>query len=208
MGILLNGVNSADTINVASSTPMGAYHLSDNPELYEPQRSNNFVFMVGDIDNIVRAGTDGTTPNSTFPKAQEYLMVAVKSSSVPHFSQGVIEVKRGNTTVKYAGDIKFEAGKIALYDFIGADIVSILEAWKYLSGNPQTQKVGLAETYKKTCYLLEYTPDEQLVRKWVMEGCWISDLSEPDYDQDSNDKREITATVQYDRGYIDVSSIS
>ena len=34
----------------------GAYHLADNPSLYEPQRTNNFTFIVTDIDNILRVG--------------------------------------------------------------------------------------------------------------------------------------------------------
>lgn len=205
MSILLFGQKQEDTINTPSTTPMGAYHLAQNPELWEIQRSNNFEFMVGDIDNIIRAGTDGTGENATFPNAQEYLRIAVNSASVPHFKQSVIEVKRGNTTIKYAGDMKFDAGKLELNDYIGADIVAILEAWRNLSGNIQTEKVGLASTYKKTCYLLEYTPDGQLVRKWVLEGCWVSDISENDYNHEQNEKRQISVTVEYDKGYIDVS---
>ena len=36
---------------------MGTYHLADNPQLYEPARSNNFEFIVMDIDELLRAGT-------------------------------------------------------------------------------------------------------------------------------------------------------
>ena len=78
-------------------------------------------------------------------------------------------------------------------------------AWQNLSYNVRTEKVGLAKDYKKDCYLLEYSPDYQLVRKWIMHGCWVSSISEDDYNSDSNDKHMISATIEYDRAEIDTS---
>ena len=52
--------------------------------------------------------------------------------------------------------------------------------------------------YKKDCYLLEYTPDMQLVRQWVLKGCWISGLNMPEFNQEQGDKRNITATIPND----------
>jgi hypothetical protein len=76
-----------------------------------------------------------------------------------------------------------------------------LEAWQNLSYNVRTQKVGLAGDYKKECYLVEYTPDYQAVRKWVLRGCWISQISEDTFNNEQNSKHTITATIQYDYGY-------
>ena len=36
----------------------GTYHLANNNDLYEPSRSNNFEFLVTDVDNLLRAGVD------------------------------------------------------------------------------------------------------------------------------------------------------
>ena len=80
-------------------------------------------------------------------------------------------------------------------------------AWQNLSYNVVTEKVGLVEDYKKDCYLMEYSPDQQLVRKWRLYGCWISSISEGDYDSESNDKKLITATIEYDKAKIDYDDL-
>ena len=67
----------------------GTYHLTDNPDIYEPARNNNFEFLITGIDDILKAGVDtGVTPqNDDYIKnGQEVLRVAVEASSVPHFS--------------------------------------------------------------------------------------------------------------------------
>lgn len=101
---------------------IGTYHLADNPNLYEPQRTNNFEFLIMDIDGITRAGMTGTEADNvrTIPNAQEILRLSVSQARVPHFSQSTIEVKRGNSTLKYAGVPTFESGTIVINDYIGA----------------------------------------------------------------------------------------
>ena len=207
MAIKIFGEDVASTINVSDNPSLGAYHLAQDPTLWEPQRSNNFAFIVSDLDNILRAGVTGTEAQARLPHAQEFIKIAVSKAFVPHYEQGTISIKRGNTEVKYAGAISFKSGTLDVVDYIGADTVSILQAWQNLSGNVKTEKVGLASDYKKECTLIEYTPDGQIVRKWKLEGCWISALSEDDYNQEQNDKRMISATIEYDKGYIDVSSL-
>jgi len=184
---------------------IGTYHLADNPQIYEIQRSNNFEFILTDLDGLIRTGTQGTEDNATFKNAQEVLKISVLSSSVPHFSQGVIELKRGNSTIKYAGVPTFGAGSVVFQDFIGADTQGILDAWQALSYNVLTQKVGTADKYKKDAYLIEYTPDYKKVRQFRLHGCWISELSEDTFSHEDNNKHTITATIQYDRAEIDLS---
>ena len=58
--------------------------------------------------------------------------------------------------------------------------------------------------YKKDCYLLEYTPDYELVRTWVLKGCWISGLDMPDFNQEDGGKRQITASIQYDSAFMEM----
>ena len=61
--IRLNGVDKESTLGQVSQISHGAYVLADNPNLYEIQRTNNFEFIVTDIDNIARAGAGGTETN-------------------------------------------------------------------------------------------------------------------------------------------------
>ena len=192
-----------------ASTQIGTYHLADNPQLFEIQRQNNFEFVVTDIDGILRAGALGTEKNATINNAQEMLRLSVTKAFVPHFTQEVVNIKRGNSTLKYAGVPSFSEGSLDFNDYIGADIKSILKAWQNLSYNVRTEKVGALDVtnYKKDCYLIEYTPDYRKVRTWRLYGCWISALSEGEYTADSGDKHQISCTIQYDRAEIDLSEV-
>lgn len=183
---------------------IGTYHLAANPQLYEPQRANTFSFVVTDIDDLVQLGSKS---GAIFANAQEILSVACSGAPVPHFSQDIVRVRRGNNEIKFAGTVTFEAGTLKLRDYIGANVKEILMAWRTLSYDIETGNVGaLARSpYKKDCYLIEYAPDFEVVRRWVLHGCWISNISEGDYDADNGDKKDITATIQYDWANIDTS---
>lgn len=183
-----------------TSDSQGAYVLADNPKLYEIQRRNNFEFVVPNIDNILRAGTSSKITN-----AKEVLRVSVVSAPIPHFSQNPIEIRRGNSVIKAAGVPTFTNGTLVVNDYIGADTKAVLMAWQNLSYNVRTEKVGLMADYKKIAWLTEYTPDYQVVRKWKLSGCWVSSITEQDYNMDSNDKGTISATIEYDKAEIDTS---
>lgn len=205
MPIRINGVNKASTVNTVTTTPMSTRHLATNANLYEPQRTDTYEFVVTDIDNILRAGTLGTETNAKIVNAQEVLRISNVSSSLPHFSQSVIAVKRGNNTMKFAGTPTFESGKVSFNNWIGADTISALMAWQNLSYNVRTEKVGLAGDYKKDAYLIEYTPDYQKVRQWILHGCWISSLTEDEFNNEQNEKKKISATIEYDWAEIDMT---
>ena len=181
---------------------IGAYHLSDNPNMYEPQRNNNFIFVVTGIDNIVNAGyNDG----QTIPNAAEVLKFSVVSVTLPSFSQSPIEIRRGNSVMKAAGLPSFNDGNVVINDYIGADGKSALMSWQYLSYNPKTETVGNMRDYKKTCYLVEYDNDHTtIVRTYKMLGCWISSLTQPDADVTNGENKTVTATIQYDKAFMEL----
>lgn len=202
MSIYLQNADKQSTIHTAGDK-LGTYYLTDNPKHYEIQRGNNFVFYVNGLSksfNIV---------NNKYAEenADDVLKLSVNKASIPHFKQNAITVKRGNNTMKFAGAPEFSAGDIQLNDYIGAGTKDVLLAWQSKSYDVRTEKVGLASDYKRDAYLLEYTPDYQLVRTWKLMGCWISGLSEDPYSHDSADKHQITATIEYDKAWIDISDI-
>lgn len=204
--IKLNGVNVPSQTNVLtaddSTNPKGAYHLANNPELFQPQMTNNFMFVVTGLDSLLSVGT-----NRVIERAQDYLKMSVSAATIPHFTQTPIMIPRGNTTIKAAGKPEFQDAPIVVDDYIGANTKDILMSWQNLSYNVETEKVGLMGDYKKDCYLIEYTPDEQEVRRWKLKGCWISQINEGQYSWDGNDKQRIQVTIQYDYAYIDKSGI-
>ena len=191
---------------MAFESQIGTYHLGENPSLYEPQRTNNFEFVVTNIDDILRPGPAGDETDGVFRNAQEILRISVSSASVPHFSQETLSVKRGNSTIKFAGTPSFSDGEVVFRDYIGANTKEILMAWQNLSYNVYTEKVGaLARTnYKKDAYLIEYPPDfAQPIRRWVLHGCWVSNLTEDNYDNENTSLKLVTCTIPYDWAALD-----
>lgn len=191
------------------SSQIGTYHLADNPKYFEIQRNNNFEFIVTDIDGILKAGALGTGAEDTYSNAQEMLTLSVVGAPIPHYKQEKVEIKRGNSTLKYAGVPTFETGKLKFNDFIGADVKGILKAWQNLSYNVDTEKVGSVRNtkYKKDCWLIEYGPDYEKIRTWRLYGCWISALSEGDYSAEDNQKHQIEADIEYDRAVIESTEV-
>lgn len=181
---------------------VGSYHLADNPELYEIQRSNNFEFIVTGIDNILRAGADGTSDNDYIINAQNTLRFSVTQASIPMFTQQPIEIRRGNSVIKAAGVPTFSDGSLVINDYIGADGKSVLMAWQNLSYNVKTERVGNMKDYKKLCYLQEFTPDYKLVRTWELYGCWVAGLSEDGFNMEDGGKKTISATISFDKAYM------
>lgn len=205
--INLNGNKASSRAHVKDGN-WGAYFLSQEPELYEPQRGNTFLIEVNFPDGFFQNDTilQKQSPYA-YNKPKEVLRVAVNSSFVPHFAVDAISIKRGNASIKFAGTPTYRDGDIKLTDFIGAGSKDLAMAWQRKVYNSTTEKVGLASDYKVEAKLLEYTPDYQVVRTWTLYGCWISGLSEEDYSHESTDKREITCSMQYDKAEIDTSSL-
>ena len=215
MPIYINNTKAESTLSeqLADSKATGTYYLTDNPEYYEIQRNNNFVFYVSGLKEKLKEFYSNNPLNK--PKMNKFtevysddvLKVSVASSSVPHFKQNAIQIRRGNGVMKFAGVPEFDSHTIKLDDFIGAGTSDVINAWQSLSYNVMTEKVGLAADYKMNAYLLEYTPDYQLVRTIRMMGCWVSGISEDDFDHNSNDKHSITATIEFDKAWVDTSDV-
>ena len=190
---------------------LAAQHISSNLANYEAARSGFFTFIVDDIDGIIKASYKGDKEKAAAKdrllNAQEYLKLNVTQASVPHFSLEPLQYRRGNEVVKFAGVPTFEAGSISVDDVVGLDTKSILMAWQALAYDIHTRKGGRMKDYKKTCTLVEYTQDYEEVRSWTLYGCWISELSEENFDKANDDKRSISVTIQYDRAEMNLPNV-
>ena len=185
-----------------SDNQFGAYHLADNPDQYEIQRDNNFEFIVTGIDNIKRADSDAVISN-----AQDVLKFSVVSASIPMFSQEPIQIRRGNSVIKAAGVPTFNDGQIVINDYIGADGKSVLMAWQNLSYDVRKETIGRMADYKKLCYLVERSIDCKIVRTWTLFGCWVQGLSESEFTNENSAKKTITATIAFDKAYMELPDV-
>ena len=185
-------------INLIDDKGFGTYHLADNPALYQPAVSNNFRLIVYGIDKMVRAGTR----DEYVTNGQEILDFSVKSVKLPTFTQQKVTINRGNSKVHFAGVPEYADGNIVVYDYISADAKSVLYAWQAQQYDVNRDVVYRVATtgYKKNCHLIEYTTENKMVRYWELKGCWITGITESDFDAtNGNTAREIQASISYDR---------
>ena len=189
-------------------------HISSNLRDYEAARNSFFVFEIdsNQLTNLYKPDfnpdtgeasvEEGTLYDGT--KAAEAIRLNVVKSSVPNFTVEVLEYRRGNDVVKFAGVPTFKDGSITVDDVVGMETKNILYAWQYLAYNPNTRKGGRMKDYKKTCTLMEYTQDYELIRTWSLEGCFVTGIDEGDFDRESDGKRQLTVAISYDRAIMDL----
>ena len=190
-------------------------HIADNLAAYEAARNAFFTFYVTGANTPDANGvtftdklyekTSGVFKSRiTKENLLSNLSLNITKSSVPQFSLTTLEYTRGNDKVKFAGIPTFDAGTLAVDDVVGLDTKTILMAWKELAYDPITRKGGRMKDYKKNCTLIEYTQDFEQVRSWTLYGCWISKINEGDFDKENDGKRQITATIEYDRAEMEL----
>ena len=204
--INLRNNSSTSTIFDKSTDIPGAYYLAENPKYFEPQRGNTFKLSITGLKEKLSETSETVSVNNyAIDNIEEVIQLSIKSSSVPHFTTEPISINRGNTTMHFAGKSSFGDGKLVVNDYIGAGTKDALLAWQRLVFNPSTEKTGLASDYKMNATLVEYTPEYQVVRTWKIYGCWITGLSEADYDYDTADAKTIDCNIKYDKAIIDFS---
>jgi len=194
---------------MAFDESLNTRNISTNLANYEAARSNFFVLQVYDLDNLLNINytgeKDAATDADYMKNSSEYLRLNVVKCKMQDFTIDTLEYKRGNDIVKMAGLPKWEAGSITVDDVVGLDTKSILTAWLHLAYNPHTRKGGRMVDYKKSCDLLEYTQDYQLIRTWHLEGCFVTSVSNDEFDKEAGDgKRQIQADISYDRAIMEL----
>jgi len=182
----------------------GAYHLANNENTknYQPVRSNNFRFLADfSTTSLLKVDRDPNYLDSYIgaSEAQKVIDFSVVKFDPPHFTQDEVAVKRGNSTIYYAGVPSFETKDLVINDFAGADGKSILLAWQALSYDVVNDVIPTSDQYKINAMVIEYLPDGTYVRHWNLYGCWVKGVSESGWDNENTEKKTITATIRYDR---------
>ena len=185
---------------------LSAYHLGSTHRAYQPAKKNFFEFIVEDLTNLLKPGVEKELAQEAdyITDGQEVIRLTVNKAPVPHYELNEIEIRKGNSSVWYAGTPTFSEGTLEVDDMIGANSKAVLEAWQNLAYNVLNDQGGRAINYKKNCTLIEYTSDHVKVRSWKLIGCWIKSISENDYDKESDDLQRVQATIRYDRAILEV----
>lgn len=199
--------------NINFGNELNTKHISTNLANYEAARNAFFTLYVDfripgtDVVNLLKPDYTGhpeqATENDYIKGADEGLKLNVTKAPVPHFEVKTEEYRRGNDVIKFATTPEWSSGTIEVDDVVGIRTKDILMSWQYLAYNPNTRLGGRMRDYKKTCKLMEYTQDYELIRTWTLEGCFITKLSESDFDRENDGKRKITVDISYDRATIE-----
>lgn len=196
MAIEYKGLRDLDNLGTYSQKYS---HISDLKGSFEPMRDNVFEFLLH-FDSTL-TDTDGTEIDAN--DAQEVIRLSANKVNIPDYEQAVLEIKRGNMTMKAAGTMSFGSGTFELIDYVGVGSKSILQAWRRLSGDPKTEAVGLMKDYKKNGTLIEYTPDFRPVRYWEIQGAWLSSCSDNGVSNEGGDsKRVFSANLIFDKAIL------
>lgn len=193
---------------------LNTLHISENLAAYESARNSFFVFYV-DPSQLTNLYSPDFDPDSGEAKvedgtrfdgqmASDALRLNVVKASVPNFTVGTHEYRRGNDVIKFAGVPEFSAGSITVDDVVGMRTKDMLYSWQYLAYNPITRKGGRMKDYKKTCTLIEYTQDYEQIRYWTLYGCFVTAIDEGDFDRENDGRRQLSVAISYDRAVMSI----
>ena len=196
---------------MAFDESLNTTHISTNLRNYEAARSGFFTLVVDDLTNLLKPNFKGEAREATdadrIQNAQTVLKLNVVAATVPQFSVGTEEFRRGNDTVKFATVPTWEGGSLTVDDIVGLDTKSLLISWLYLAYNPHTRKGGRMADYKKTATLCEYTQDYELIRTWTLEGVFITKVSDDEFNREQDGKRQLKVEFSYDRAIMDLPEV-
>ena len=168
------------------SRSLGPQHLAASLN-WEPQRQTNFQL------NIYGLPGQGT----------ELIMLSLVNFSLPTITNEVINVKHGNTDVKFAGTTQFQgSNQLQVIDYITTDISKIISDWRELVYRISDDGIGWAVNYKKQGEVSVVGPDGTFERVWKYEGIWPSEVNYGEVTHESTtDLVRCEIQIQYDRAY-------
>lgn len=177
-------------------------HISQHPEIFEPARSNCFDLCINDIDEILPEGVRAelAEEGDYLYNGSDVIRLSIENFPVPQYELTTINVRRVNSDIKFAGRPQWSSGTFKCTDFVGARTKDVLMALRAQAYDVNNDVINAAEKYKHTWEVFEYSPDyKKKLRTWTLYGAWISKVTEEPYSHDSNERRSIDVTVEYDR---------
>ncbi len=153
--------------------------LMKMPTPYEPKRKNRFIVRF----------------DSSLGINEWY----VTSTSRPSAKIKDVEIPFLNTSTYVAGRFNWEAIKVQFKDPIGPSASQALMEWFRLHAESVTGRMGYAAGYKKNVILEMLDPTGVVVEKWILEGCFITDLNFGDLNYSQDELATIDCTLRMDR---------
>jgi len=153
--------------------------LMKMPVPYEPKRVNRF---------IVR-----------FPSSLGINEWYITSAARPSAKINSVAIPFLNTSTYVAGRLEWEEIRLTFKDPIGPSASQELMEWFRLHAESVTGRMGYAAGYKKDIELEMLDPTGVVVEKWILQGCFITNLNFNELDYSRDDLASIQCSLRMDR---------
>lgn len=153
--------------------------LMKMPTPYEPKRVNRFIVRF----------------HSSLGINEWY----VSSASRPSAKINSVAIPFLNTSTYVAGRFEWNEMKVKFRDPIGPSAAQALMEWFRLHAESVTGRMGYAAGYKKDITLEMLDPTGVAVEKWILQGCFLTDVDFQGVSYTDDGLQTISATLRPDR---------
>ena len=153
--------------------------LMKMPIPYEPKRQNRFILR--------------------FPSSLGINEWFVESTKRPSIKIASTEIQFLNTSTYVAGRFNWDEMTVKFRDPIGPSASQALMEWVRLHAESVTGRMGYAAGYKKDITLEMLDPTGVAVEKWILQGCFLTDVDFQGVSYTDDGLQTIVATLRPDR---------
>ena len=153
--------------------------LMKMPVPYEPKRQNRFIMR--------------------FPSPLGINEWFVESANRPSITINSTEIAFLNTSTYVAGRFTWTTIPVVFRDPIGPSAAQALMEWVRLHAESVTGRMGYAAGYKKNVDLEMLDPTGVVVEKWILEGCFLTNLNFGELNYSQDELATIDASLRMDR---------
>jgi hypothetical protein len=135
--------------------------------------------------------------------SQPVSMQATKVSR-PKFKHDKVTLHRYNSISYVASKHSFDPINLTLEDDVTSSASTVVQAqlqkqqWVIGAEGQWLAAAGEGSLYKFVMYLDQLDGNDQVIEKWIIEGCWIESCDWGDVSYDSGDAIEISLTISID----------
>ena len=122
----------------------------------------------------------------------------LQSASRPTINQRSVEIPFLNTSTWVAGRYTWETIQLTFRDPIGPSTSQAIMEWVRLGTETVTGRQGYAAGYKRDVELEMLDPTGAVVQKWILKGCFLTNVEFGDLNYGQDDLATITATLRPD----------
>jgi hypothetical protein len=135
--------------------------------------------------------------------SQPVSMQAIKVGK-PSFKHEKIELRRYNSVSYVASKHSFDPINLTIQSDVTGSAAAVIQAqlqkqqWVVGAEGQWLSAAGEGSIYKFAMYVEQLDGGEQVIERWIYEGCWIEDIKWGDLDYDASEAVDIELTVSID----------